>query len=69
MADEKLAMCSASANGVYIRLMCILHKSATYGMFVLKSDDTSQIQAKSKQKVKQNSSKRSSKNQARARVR
>ena len=36
MADEKLAECSASANGVYIRLMCILHKSEPYGKILLK---------------------------------
>lgn len=44
MADEKLADCSASANGVYIRLMCILHKSEPYGKILLK------------QKYKQNAS-------------
>ena len=36
LTDEKLADCSASANGVYIRLMCILHKSETYGKILLK---------------------------------
>lgn len=36
MADEKLAECSASANGVYIRLMCILHKSELYGKILLR---------------------------------
>lgn len=36
MADEKLAECSASANGVYIRLMCMLHKSDSYGKIILK---------------------------------
>ena len=36
MSDEKLAECSASANGVYIRLMCILHKSEPYGKILLK---------------------------------
>ena len=36
MADEKLAECSASANGVYIRLMCILHKSESYGKISLR---------------------------------
>lgn len=34
--DEKLAMCSAAATGVYIRLMCILHKSKTYGAVKLR---------------------------------
>ena len=36
MSDEKLAECSASANGVYIRLMCILHKSELYGKILLR---------------------------------
>ena len=36
MTDEKLSECSASANGVYIRLMCMLHKSEPYGKILLK---------------------------------
>ena len=36
MSDDKLAECSASANGVYIRLMCMLHKSDSYGKIILK---------------------------------
>ena len=36
MSDEKLAECSASTNGVYIRLMCILHRSESYGKILLK---------------------------------
>lgn len=36
LTDEKLADCSANANGVYIRLMCILHKSENYGKILLK---------------------------------
>ena len=36
MSDEKLAECSASANGVYVRLMCMLHKSDSYGKILLK---------------------------------
>lgn len=43
--DEKLALCSASATGVYIRIMCLMHKSKEYGKILLK------------QKHKQNSSK------------
>ena len=35
LTDEKLADCSANANGVYIRLMCILHKSEHYGKILL----------------------------------
>lgn len=48
--DEKLRMCSAAATGVYIRLMCILHKSKDYGKlhlqkeFVYTNVDTKAIQ-------------------------
>jgi hypothetical protein len=45
LTDEKLVECSASAHGVYFRLMCILHKQETYGLLCLK------------QKYKQNESK------------
>jgi len=36
MTDEKLVECSAAATGVYIRLMCIMHKSEHYGKILLK---------------------------------
>lgn len=36
MTDEKLMECSASTTGVYIRLMCVLHKSEQYGTILLK---------------------------------
>lgn len=36
LTDEKLAECSAEATGVYIRLMCLLHKSEEYGKITLK---------------------------------
>jgi len=39
LTDEKLMECSALANGVYIRLMCIMHKSETYGTILLKQKD------------------------------
>ena len=35
MSDEKLLMCSAEATGVYIRLMCLMHKSSQYGKILL----------------------------------
>ena len=35
MTDEKLAECSPSSTGIYIRLMCILHKGEEYGVFLL----------------------------------
>ena len=49
LLDEKLVECSAEAHGVYIRLMCLMHKSATYGAILLKQKD--------KQNDKQNESK------------
>ena len=39
LTDEKLAECSASANGVYIRIMCLMHKSEEYGKITLKEKD------------------------------
>lgn len=45
LTDEKLNECSAESTGVYIRLMCIMHKSQEYGSILLQ------------QKYKQNSSK------------
>ncbi len=36
MTDEKLIECSAESTGVYIRLMCLMHKSEEYGTFLLK---------------------------------
>lgn len=36
MTDEKLIECSAETTGVYIRLMCILHKQKEYGKLLLK---------------------------------
>lgn len=37
LTDEKLIECSASATGVYIRIMCLMHKSQTYGKILLRS--------------------------------
>lgn len=39
LTDEKLIECSAESTGVYIRLMCILHKSDDYGCILLKQKD------------------------------
>lgn len=39
MSDEKLNECSAEATGVYIRLMCIMHKNEEYGTVRLKAKD------------------------------
>ncbi len=45
LTDEKLILCSAESHGIYLRLICILHKQETYGLLCLK------------QKHKQNESK------------
>lgn len=39
LTDEKLIECSASSTGIYIRLMCIMHKSEEYGTILLKQKD------------------------------
>lgn len=39
LTDEKLIECSAQSTGVYIRLMCVLHKSDEYGKLLLKQKD------------------------------
>lgn len=39
LTDEKLMECSASATGIYIRIMCIMHKSEEYGVILLKQKD------------------------------
>ena len=39
LADEKLANCSAESNGVYIRLLCLMHKSSEYGKFLLRQKE------------------------------
>lgn len=39
LTDEKLIECSASATGVYIRLLCIMHKSEEYGTILLRQKD------------------------------
>lgn len=36
LTDEKLNMCSAASQGVYIKLMCIMHKSEIYGKILFK---------------------------------
>jgi hypothetical protein len=38
MVDERLAECSAAATGVYIRLMCLMHKSEHYGKILLQQN-------------------------------
>lgn len=45
LSDEKLSLCNAESTGVYIRIMCLMHKSDNYGSVLLKQ--------KFKQSVKQ----------------
>ena len=39
LTDEKLSMCSWATQGVYIKLLCLLHKSEPYGTILLKQND------------------------------
>ena len=39
LTDEKLCECSAMAQGVYIRIMCLMHKSSEYGTILLQQKD------------------------------
>lgn len=39
LSDEKLGECSAASTGVYIRLLCIMHKMEEYGAIKLKVKD------------------------------
>ena len=45
LTDEKLILCSAESHGIYLRLLCLLHKQENYGQLIIK------------QKYKQNGSK------------
>jgi hypothetical protein len=56
LTDEKLIECSASTHGVYIRLMCIMHKSDDYGCILLKQKDKQSDKQEDKQNNKQNES-------------
>jgi|WetSurMetagenome_2_1015567.scaffolds.fasta_scaffold22974_7 hypothetical protein len=39
LTDEKLNECSAKSVGVYIKIMCVMHKSDDYGKILLKQKD------------------------------
>ena len=39
MNDEKLRECSPASVGIYIRLLCVLHKSDTYGVLLYQQKD------------------------------
>lgn len=47
LTDEKLNNCSAATQGIYVKIMCILHKQANYGQILFKqklSNRSSEIQ-------------------------
>ena len=39
LTDEKLRECSAESVGVYIMLMCVMHKQEEYGTIALREKD------------------------------
>ncbi len=39
VTDEKLAQCSAESTGVYVRILCAMHKSEEYGKVLLRQKD------------------------------
>jgi hypothetical protein len=39
LTDEKLNACCPATQGIYIKIMCILHKSEEYGKLLLKQKD------------------------------
>lgn len=43
LTDEKLSLCSWSSQGVYIKLLCLLHKSDPYGVILLKQNEKQNI--------------------------
>lgn len=38
LTDEKLSMCSWSTQGIYIKLLCLLHKQKDYGKILFKQN-------------------------------
>lgn len=38
LTDEKLNECSAASQGIYIKLLCLMHKSKEYGKILLKQN-------------------------------
>lgn len=43
LTDEKLNMCSWSTQGIYIKILCILHKQELYGRILFKQKDKQNI--------------------------
>ena len=54
LTDEKLVECSAESVGVYIMLMCIMHKSTKYGAILLKQKDRQTDRQNDRQTGRQN---------------
>jgi hypothetical protein len=51
LTDEKLNMCSAATQGIYIKMMCVFHKSEKYGGILLKQKDKQNIKQNDKQNL------------------
>ena len=43
MTDEKLNMCSWSTQGIYIKILCVLHKQEVYGKILFKQNAKQQV--------------------------
>lgn len=39
LTDEKLNLCSAASQGVFIKILCVMHKQNEYGTILLKQKD------------------------------
>lgn len=39
LTDEKLNECSAASQGIYIKILCLMHKSKEYGKILLKQNE------------------------------
>lgn len=50
LTDEKLNLCSASSQGIYIKILCIMHKSDEYGCVLLRQKDKQSTKQTDKQK-------------------
>ena len=57
MCDEKLRECDAESVGVYIFLMCLMHKSEEYGAITLRDSDWEKYEKSHKQNESKNEAK------------
>jgi hypothetical protein len=46
LTDEKLNLCSLSAQGLYIKILCILHKQETYGSILFQQNNKQNLNKK-----------------------